>query len=221
MADGAPQLLDGPAPTSDLQLATSDATDARFASVSVWGLYLNGAVVLTPDSIKSLDYTNDWRISKAPQEKGGFQSYNKVSTPFEMRIAMTKGGSASERGAFLSDCERIAASLDLYDVLTPEKTYLSVTVSKLSHHHEARQGANLLTVEFVLEEVRTTGTTQFTSSLNQEQISAGTATPAPLANASTPNGKDPVNLGIAQLQSLSQDQINKMSADIVNGLIKF
>lgn len=130
----------------------------------VWGLYRNGSAVLTGDNVIAVEYQKDFRILTYPTEGGGFQSYNKVETPYSFRVTFTKGGTEAERAAFLEACERIVASLDLYDVATPEKTYVSSNATHMDYRRTSQNGVQLIAVEVLMEQVRTTAAAAFTSS---------------------------------------------------------
>lgn len=194
-ADGSPTLLSGPAPTSDLQLATADATDNRFNSVRAeWGVYLSGTRIIEPDSIVALDYRREWRIADYPLEKGAFESYDKVAIPFDIHLRMTKGGSDSDRDDFLYSLEQVAASLNLLDVATPEITYLSVNITSLNYMRSAANGVGLLTVDVGLRQIRVTVTSEMGVSTvanvtSTDPVTVGQVQPvtpsAPVAAAAT------------------------------------
>ena len=131
------------------------------ATNAVWGVFdSNGVNVINADSLYAIDYRNEWDIPKYPQEQGSFASFNKVATPFDIRLRFTKGGSNSDRATFLNNLQTVAASLNLYTVVTPEVTYQSANIVHIDYHREAREGATLLLVDVWLNEVRiVTGST--------------------------------------------------------------
>lgn len=165
-----------------LTLVKEKASITKSPQINKWGIYTTSKSTLTgdtkadlgnakggdlavePDSIVAVDYAVDYRIADYPLEKGGFESYDKVSTPFETRVTMTKGGTLAERTKFLAAVQRIQSGLDLYDVVTPEKTYLNVNIAHVSLSRASDRGATLLTVELQLREIRQTATAAFTKS---------------------------------------------------------
>jgi hypothetical protein len=153
---GLPALAVGLAQPEEVVPQTSDLDSLQLPASQRgdWGIFRNGVKVLEPDSIVGFDYRGEWRVADFPIEEGEFRSYDKVVRPYEVRLRMTKGGDQAARGDFLDKLEEIAASLDLYDVVTPEITYLSANVECYSYARQAQSGVGLLTVEVSLREIR-------------------------------------------------------------------
>jgi hypothetical protein len=181
MATGIPSLLNRVASvTNPIALLVADAQLLLgLTSTPKWGIYLNGSPVIIPDSVVAFDYKNEWRIADYPQEAGAFASYNKVSTPFDVRVRLTKGGSEAERASFLNAIEAASKSLNLYDVVTPEKVYSSTNIEHYDYRRTNLNGVGLLTVDIWLLEIRVSGTSQFVA-------------------AATPSGASPVAVGTVQ-----------------------
>lgn len=144
---------------------SSDSITVTATARDQWGIFtVGGAKALEPDSIMSIGFDAESRIADFPVEEGGFESYDKVALPFQSRVVMTKGGSVSDRRDFLSALEDMRTDLELYNVVTPERTYLNANISRVSSERNREQGANLITVEIVLQEIRQNVTTTFTAS---------------------------------------------------------
>lgn len=139
------------------------------------------------DSVTGVEYRQDWFVADAPQERGAFTSYDKVGTPFEVRVTFVSGGSLSNRQALLRTIKRIAGDLNLYDVVTPEETYLNCNVSHYGYRR-AEGEAGLIEVTVHLVEIRDTGEAAL-SSTGQPESSAPTA---------QPDGAQPQNGGQVQ-----------------------
>ena len=175
---------------------TGDSADLTVDPSPQWGIFdADGAdQVIVPDSIVSFEYAKEEQISTFPVEQGGFQSYNKVETPYSVRLTLTKGGSKDDRTSFLDQCQTLLTSTDLYTVLTPETSYSDANITRVSLQRSADRGAQLLTVEMVIEEVRSSATSQFTKSNTQDPASAdqtndgSVQTQTPTA-AQTPQGQ--------------------------------
>ncbi len=125
-----------------------------------WGIFDQdtGKPAITPDAILAEEIRREWQISQAPVEQGGFQSYNKVALPTEIRVRMTKGGTVIERAEFLSDFDQLAASTNVYNVVSPDFTFMGFTVNRYQFSRTHERGAGLVTVEIGMTEVRTVGT---------------------------------------------------------------
>lgn len=148
-----------------------------------WGVYLDGAPALPEaNSVLSFDYRQDWSIADYPVEGGGFQSYDKVQHPFESRVRITSGSSPAARQALLDALDVVANSLELYDIVTPEKVYTSVNVSHCDLHRTATNGVGVLIVDVWFQEIREGATTQFSNAQQPAQSgqqNIGTVQPQP------------------------------------------
>lgn len=150
----------------------------------VWGIFdEDGAIVIQADSVLDFSYRGDARVSNFPVQDGTFASYNKVVNPYEAMIRLTKGGTEAERAEFLDTLEEIATGTDLYNVVTPERTYLSANVSMTGYRREANNGANLLIVDVMLTEIR-----EVSPQYSKTEVQA----------AAQPSGTPPVNSGKVQ-----------------------
>jgi hypothetical protein len=147
-----------------------------------WGVFTAaGTPVLVGDSVAGLDYNREFNVATFPVERGTFESYNKVEVPFQVRVAFMKGGTVAEKNSFLSACELALASLDLYNVATPEFTYTEMNVVGLSYDRTAAKGAGLMSVEVRLQRIRAYAATAFTntkSASGAADVNAGPVQPA-------------------------------------------
>ncbi len=134
---------------------TKDGDSVNRATSGEWGVYTSdGALALKPDNIVSVAWSAEYRTADYPLERGGFESYDKVALPFANRVVMSKGNSLSERREFLAAIEARRGTTDIFNVVTPEATYLDVTFERVNLERSASNGAGLVTVEVTLREVR-------------------------------------------------------------------
>lgn len=140
--------------------------------------------VVKPDSFGEFSYRNEWSVSDFPVQEGGFASYNKVNNPFEISVRMYHGGTKQGRAKFLESIEAIAGTLDLYDIVTPERTYLNVNVTRYEVTRRGPRGAYFLSeVDLYFREIRfisASYTTTATETQNARDPSA-----APVVNTGT------------------------------------
>lgn len=154
-APGVPPLVRDEAPPDQPELETQDAiSPVGQTSTPTWGLYKDGEPVLFADSVVALEFRQDWELQDYPIEDGAFETYNKVKTPFTIRVRFASGGSENNRGALLSDVAFLAETLDLYDVVTPEVTYLNCNIEHYDYRRTSDQGVGLLVVEVHLRQIR-------------------------------------------------------------------
>lgn len=131
-----------------------------------WGIFQ--ADDLTPvaiaDSVVSVDYHQDSRISDFPVEAGSFGSYNKVATPYDARVRLSCGSDPATRAAFLRDIELAVSSTTLYHVVTPDKTYLSANIVAYDYRREQHAGEGLIVADIILREVRQIALSMYSNS---------------------------------------------------------
>lgn len=183
-----------PTPNSITGVASEASAGTLFQSTraaATWGVYDSaGRLAINADSVREFDYRAEWAVSNYPVQQGSFASYNKVVRPYDTSILLVKGGTEADRAAFLAQVDVVANSSALYTILTPEKTYLNVTVSRVQMSRKQSAGAYFVAVELYFENV---------ISLNAQYSASGTQG-TDTSNASTPTAIPTVNNGIVQAQ---------------------
>lgn len=192
-----------------IPLLTADGFTLGATAQTQWGIFLNGQPVVLADTVVSVEFRQDFRISTYPQEKGAFRSYNKVQTPFDVRVSFARGGSVSDRAELLSSIAAIIGDTNLYDVVTPEVTLSNLNLVHQDYNRKSSQGLGLMVVDVWAEEVRSATLT--TSSL--ASTAEGTTAPAnstrhvegvvTFRNAQNPAATPEVNGGNVQPQTPS------------------
>lgn len=139
-----------------VQLLTRDVIQALGIGLGLlprWGIFFQGFPVIWADNQVSFEFRKDFTISNYPTEAGGFQSYNKVELPGDIRCRFSTGGSEFDRQRLLTSIDQVLATIDLYDVVTPEKVYLNYTFTHVDYNRKS-SNVGLLTVDLWLTEVR-------------------------------------------------------------------
>ena len=170
----------------------SGALDSLIGAEPVqWGIFSmkTGRPVAMADSVVSLDYRNAARISDYPVEQGAFASYNKVDNPYDIKVRMTCGGSQARRGEFIAAIEAASRSLELYLVLTPERSFSNANIEAWDCRREAANGAGIIIADLHMREVRQTATAAFNA-------------------PKTPAAADPLSQGQGQTFPVTQSVIN-------------
>lgn len=154
--------------------------------------------VVVPDSFGEFSYRNKFNMSDYPVQDGGFASYNKVNNPFEITLRLYKGGTKEERKKFLDSLDAIAGTLTLYDIITPEKTYLNVNVMEIEIARRGPRGAFFLSeVDVIFREIR--------------QVTASYTTTSTLTlQAQNVDALPPINTGSIQAQELPSSVRNSL-----------
>lgn len=178
---GVPPLIRAPGESLGsfaISLITTDAIGLLEGLLApVWGIFDEfGAPMAVADTALSIEYRGDSRISKYPQEQGGFSDYNKVQVPYSARVQLACGGSDARRAAFLSSIEASKQSTMLFTVITPDATYENANVVAYDYRRTSKNGVTLVVAEVYLEEVRQTVVAQFNNTQNaasQDSASLG------------------------------------------------
>lgn len=147
---------------------------------SQWGIYLNGLQAFDYQSIVDFDYKQDWPTADYPIEEGGFQSYDKVELPFDVKVRVVSGGSESDRQSLLDSVHAAAGTLDLFDVVTPEKTYTGCNISHIDYKRSAGSGVGMIMIDIWFIEIRESATANFAntqSPVNAGQVNTGNVSP--------------------------------------------
>lgn len=194
---GVPPLLRSLIPVfNDVQPLAADTTSTFGQSPAPqWGIFKGGQAVVVADSVQRVEYRQDWDMLDYPLEQGAFESYNKVNGPFEAKVRFATGSTETDRQALLNSIEAIAGTLELYDVVTPEKIYQSTNITHFDYSRTAATGGGLLQVDVWVVEIRVNATAKFSSTK---------------ADASA----DPVNDGTVQTVDPVQKQIDDMYNEV-------
>ena len=154
---------------NDVVLLVSDVVSALFGLNSdQWGIFLDGAQAFPYNSIVDFDYKQDWPVSDYPVEDGGFQSYDKVQLPFDVRMRVASGGTDIERQDLLNSIRDGANTLDLYDVVTPEITFSNCNITHIDWRRQSHNGVGLIIVDIWFVEIRITSTATFSNTKGPE-----------------------------------------------------
>lgn len=159
---------------SNVSIIASDAQIIANAFLPPrWGIFdETGQPIVIPDTITEFEYRNEDMISQAPQEVGSFASYNKVSTPAEIRMVMVASGTPDETNAFMANLVLLEKSLTLVTVLTSDSVYPNFNVTAISQRRSTRNGATMAIADVRFQEIRITASSQFSNTRDP----SGTAT---------------------------------------------
>lgn len=121
----------------------------------LWGVYdADMKSVVTADSFLSFRNKKSTKIADFPIQDGGFSSYNKVTIPYMAAIRISRGGSVTDRANLYAQLDALIASLQLYQILTPEKTFLNVNMEEYEVVRESNKDAYFFTqVDLVFREI--------------------------------------------------------------------
>ena len=191
-----------------LPAAPSSALFQATQAAPVWGVFdQTGKQVITPDSVRVFDYRAEWDVARFPVQGGAFADYNKVTHPFENSVVLFKAGTQADRTAFLNQCQTVAASLNLYNILTPEKQYLNVNATRMELSRKETGGAYSVAVELFFQQIQ---------QVNAQYSTTGTQDTS-TADASAPSAVPPVNQGNVQAQPPSAQTATTVANKLTTG----
>lgn len=141
----------------------------------LWGVFLGGVPVVMAETVTEMGYKQDWAIADYPVERGGFESYDKVNTPFLVHMQFVSGGTEERRQALLDSIAAIGDTLTLFDVVTPEAVYSGVNIQSYNYRRATKNGVGLMIVNVVFLEIREEGTTDFKNTKSPSGYAASQA----------------------------------------------
>ena len=147
--NGVPAVLGGSSLSAAALSITSlaDAPGLGSALGSQWGFFQNGQSVVLADTVLGVDYRQEWVIADHPVEGGGFETFNKVQRPFDVRFRFAAGANVSTREEMVNSIAAIAGTMNLYTAATPEVVYQNVCISHYDYHRVTEQGVGLMVVD--------------------------------------------------------------------------
>ena len=166
-----------------------------------------GAVIITPDTVTKFEFKGSRQLSDYPVEQGAFDAYNKVREPYEIRMTMVCAGlnyaqsafnalglnigqAYMQKNDFLDTFEYMLDTTDVFSIVTPDKTYQNANLARFDYRRETNEGANMLIVDALFQEVPQVNTAFYSKS------------GLPDINSASPSASDAVSLGTVQTYAL-------------------
>jgi len=115
------------------------------------------------NSILDFDFKQDFPISDYQQEDGGFQSYDKVQLPFDVRVRVASGGNQFAREGLITAVEAAMSTLALFEVVTPERTYSNCCITHVDYKRQSHNGVGVIIMDIWFIEIRITSTSTFSN----------------------------------------------------------
>ena len=174
---------------SAVSALSSDLISEIAPSGAQWGLFSGGGggTAITADSVISFGYRQEWTLSDYPVERGAFETFDKVSLPFDVRLRFSAGSSAA-RGALLSSIGAIAGTTQLFDAVTPDAVYADVNVTHYDYDRSATKGVGLLQVDVWCLKVNQNATMSSSGGAPTSSDGSSSGTPADPASSNPASG---------------------------------
>lgn len=133
----------------------------------MWAIIANESI-LEFDSLIGIDATSESSVIDEPIEKGSFASYNKVTSPLQVRIVLGFNGDDAAFDIRLTELREIKANLDLISVIAGQTFYENMTIETLRYSRQSDVVFYL--VDITLTEVREVETQTTTTEYSQPKV---------------------------------------------------
>ena len=190
-------------------ISLSDISGLGAALGSQWGFFENGSAIIQADTVLSVDYREEYVISDHPVERGGFESFNKVKRPYDIRFRFAAGQTRDNRKALLDSIASVVGTMRLFTASMPEAVYQNVCLEHQDFHRTTEQGVGLLVVDVwgwqivVANATQTYDTPQVGGAVQAQPFDASTANQATTATSNLYRG-NVANIGTPNINSLYQ-----------------
>lgn len=162
------------------------------SAASHWGIFTSdNQPVLTSGHVRAVEVQREQVVTDAPVEEGAFMSYNKVKRPSLIRLEIICDGSGfsygdadavtsllasfaaggapsglSIRQAFTKILDGLVSDLNLYQVHTPEQSYLNMNVTSYRIRRSSESGITMIGAEIDMQEIRLVSTGTLTQTVS-------------------------------------------------------
>ena len=109
---------------------------------------------------------------QSPVEEGSFASYNMTLTPQEVGCTLIKRGRSDDLSAFINALQAFVESTDLLTVVTPEREYQNMKLTKATFDRSIDNGTDCIVADLSFQEVREI-TSEYTTVEMQEKTQRG------------------------------------------------
>ena len=153
---GVPALLGGFAPQAAVALGAITDISASLPGFGLeqWGIYKDGMPVVVADTVIGFHRRKEYVVADFPIEgvpgsnqAAAFESYDKVERPFDVRVRFAAGSDYPTRMALIQSVEAIEGDTQVYDFVSPEAVYESVTIAHCDYDRNRLQGAGVLVLD--------------------------------------------------------------------------
>lgn len=127
--------------------------------------------VFLKQSVKS-----ESKVTTMPVEQGSFVAYNIVQSPMEINCVLSKRGFPQDLRVYTSALLALVDSTDLVSIITPEREYFNMKLTKLAFDRSVDNGIDIIYAECSFLEIRQV-TSQYTNARIARKVSRGRQQP--------------------------------------------
>ena len=124
------------------------------------------------DVFEKSNYKGESKIVQSPVEEGSFASYNMTLTPQEVGCTLIKRGRSDDLSTFINALQAFVESTDLLTVVTPEREYQNMKLTKATFDRSIDNGTDCIVADLSFQEVREI-TSEYTTVEMQEKTHRG------------------------------------------------
>lgn len=119
-----------------------------------WSLYdASGMPVIPFDTFFDMAFVKEGSVAQKPVEMGKFVNFNKTVNPAEIKVTLGQTGSPLVIAATLEALGKAQAGTELLSLVTPEKTFVDINLTRFDYDRKASNGVDRLIVALTLEEI--------------------------------------------------------------------
>jgi hypothetical protein len=169
-------------------------------------------------STGSVDFSADARAADFPVAANSvtttatsvsFASFNKVESPFMVRVQLRLNGTVAEKTQLLIKLENSRKNTSIWNIFTPELQMTNCTLESYSYSRGADSGMTMLKIDTVWRKIRTVTATY------AKTTTSTAATPAPSNSAKV--GSSATSAGSLASKALGAVQAKVPGASIIKG----
>ena len=116
------------------------------------------------------------KVTAMPVEQGSFVAYNIVQSPMEINCVLSKRGFPQDLRVYTYGLLALVDSTDLVSIITPEREYFNMKLTKLNFDRSAENGVDIIYGECSFTEIRQV-TSQYTNARVARKVSRGRQQP--------------------------------------------
>lgn len=123
---------------------------------NIYGIFFTGTA--TPafeyDTFVEMKFDNKMKVSDFAVEQGSFATYNKVNHPYDIHVQIATSDTADGRHKLLIDLDDALKSVNRFDIVTADATYLNATLSQYTFARRKEHGWGKIIIDLHFLQVR-------------------------------------------------------------------
>lgn len=124
------------------------------------------------DVFMNANVKSEVKVTQMPVENGSFVAYNMVGSPLEINCVLAKRGMPQDLRVYTEALLALVDSTELVSIITPEREYQSMKLTKISFDRSSDTGTDIIYAECNFIEIRQVSS-QYTNARVARKVSRG------------------------------------------------